>query len=111
MSENLSITDHALQMLNTLQGQDPAACAALVTHKVQVPEAIADHDDFICQTARGGKTHLSVLGFINSLLVKTGNPKIAAIVEDDDTVIGFTKRIVEKPAAPASTPPSAAPKN
>ena len=109
MPETLSITDHALQLLNTLQGQDPAACASLVTHKVQVPDTIADHDDFICQTARGGKTNLSVLGFLNSLLVKTGNPKIAAIVEDDDTVVGFTKRLAVS-AAPA-TPPAAAPKN
>lgn len=111
MPENLSITDHALQLLNTLQSQDPTACADLITHKVQVPEAIADHDDFICQTVRGGKTNLSVLGLVNSLLVKAGQQKLAAIVDDDGTVIGFTKRIVEaKPAAPV-TPPAATPKN
>lgn len=111
MPENLSITDHALQLLNTLQSQDPSACGTLVTHKVQVPEAIANHEDFICQTVRGGKTNLTVLGLVNSLLVKTGNPKVAAIVDDDGTVIGFTKRFVEKTPAPPVQPPAAAPKN
>lgn len=111
MPENLNITDAALQLLNNLQAADPTACAELITHKVQVPDVIADHADFICQTARGGKTHMSALGLLNSVLVKSGNAKIAAIVDDDSTVIGFTKRFVEKPAPTPPAPPAAATKN
>lgn len=97
-----TITDHALSMLNQLQEMDPAACAALVTHRIQVPEGTAGKD-LICQTARGGKTYLSVMGFLNSLLTKSGNAKIAAIVEDDETVVGFVKREVKPPVTPAKT--------
>ena len=110
-SEKLSLTDYALQLLNTLQLHDPEACASLMSHKVQVSEAIASHPDFVCQTARGGKVQLGMLGMINGLLTKSGNPKVAVIVDDDGAVIGFTKRLIEKPVSPAPIVPAAPPKN
>lgn len=110
MPEKLSTTDIALELLNRLQAADPQACATLVSHKVQVPAVIADSDDFICQTARGEKFNLSVLGLINSVLVRGGDQKLAAIIDDDGTVIGFTKRFTEKVTPPAPPAPPAPPK-
>lgn len=104
MSEKLSTADIALELLNRLQAADPQQCAALVTHKVPVPKIIADSDDFICQTARGDKFNLSVLGLLNSVLSRDGEFKIAAIIEDDGTVVGFTKRAIA-PAPPAPPAP------
>ena len=106
MPEKLSITDTTLELLNRLQTAEPQACADLVTHKVQVPNVIADSDDFICQTARGDKFNLSVLGLINTILTRVGDQKLAAIVDDDGTVIGFTKRFVEKSTPPAPPAPA-----
>ena len=102
------MTDHALQLLNDLQQGDPTACAELVSHRVAAPESIATRKDFLCQTARGGKAMLSVLGLINSLLLKNGNSKVAAIVDDDGTVIGFTKHVVTKSPALVNPAPAKA---
>lgn len=106
MAEAHVVTETALQLLNTLQQQDPEACADLMAHRTPVVPAIGDHPDFICHTARGGKVQLGFLGLINSLLVKLNEPKLAAVIDDDGVVIGFTQRNDEKvqakaPAAPA----------
>lgn len=106
MPEKTSITEVALQLLNQLQESDPTACADLVSHKTPVADAIADHKDFICQQVRGGKVNLSVLGLINSVLVKSGEPKLAAIIDDDGTVVGFTKRVATPTVSVPPSPPS-----
>ena len=97
------LTDVVLDLLNQLHKADPSACGALVTTKIPVPDTLSD--DFICQTARGGKAQLSVLGLLNSILVKSGNAKVATIVDDGQQVVGFTKNFT--PVTAPAQPPKA----
>lgn len=104
VKNNETLTDQVLGLLNALHASDPVATSDLVTHKVAVSDTIADGPDFICQSARGGKAYLSVLGLLNSILVKNGSAKLASIVDDNQKVVGFTKHFTPVKEAPAQTP-------
>lgn len=105
MPDSNTLTKTVLQLMQRLQNSDAAACAELMAVKIPVVGELGD--DFICQTARGGKLNLTVLGLLNSVLLKAGQDRVAAVIDDDNQVIGFTERFTPTKPVAAPIPPKA----
>ncbi len=84
-----SISSVVVNLLREIQIKDPEAFASLVTWRTGVNAELQKHPTLQLSTARG-KSQLSLVGLLNSILVSQGERKIAAIV-DNDVVVGFTE--------------------
>jgi hypothetical protein len=99
-------SDAALDILNRLQDLSSQACNELLNVRIQVSDMEDENDGAgICQSGKGGKLFITPLGLINNILAGSGNARVALIVEDNGTVIGFTKHPKSVQASPKSQTP------
>ncbi len=77
----------AVNILRDVKRLDPEAFASLVAFRTKANEKLAAHPNI--QVSAGRSSQVGIIGILNGILTAAGQPKIAAIV-DNDTIVGFT---------------------
>ena len=85
-----NLTDQAVKLLEEFLKLSPTGCNELLSTRVDVDAALADHPTIQVALSKNKKATVGVLGLINSLLEVTGNARVA-ICSDNDKLIGFVK--------------------
>jgi hypothetical protein len=83
-----SVSSIVVNMLRDIRARDPEAFANLVTWRTNIDIEVGKHPTLQLSPVRG-KSQLSIVGLLNSVLLAAGEPKVAAVV-DNDTIVGFT---------------------
>lgn len=87
--------EDAIMLLNDAFSYDPEAIEALYKHRVSVNGSLADHDTVQVRVddQQRGAYSISFLGLLNGIFVhqhREAAGAIAAVIDDDDKLTGFT---------------------
>lgn len=109
-SQDMPITQKAVDLLNHLLEAEPEACDKLMNFQVAIKKS---SNGFICRSTSQGHARLSVLGLINSILNEAGAPRVAACHDDGENIVRFIVNPRTQPSAvklvdgtPAEAPPA-----
>jgi hypothetical protein len=84
-TEKLTPTQATAAVLNALLKQAPEACQKLLSQRVEVPSAL----ESVTVIPSGDKFKLGILGVLNGVLVKQGEQRVAAMFDENETLVGF----------------------
>jgi hypothetical protein len=81
-----SLSQNAVEILNSFLDQAPDACQKLINQRVEVPDNLVAP---LTPIKVGDKSKLGVLGIINSILDSQGEDRIAVCFDETDSLVGF----------------------